>query len=190
MGQLDLLAVLLQDRVASLLSINALREDLSASHEAVDRWVRILENLYYCFRIRPFAAKKIKALKKDRKLYLWDWSLCRDSGSRFENLVASNLLKYCHFLEDTLGDDMELCFLRDNHKREVDFVVLRDGKPIFAVECKAGAQGIGRHIAYFSKRTEIPHFYQVHMGNDDYEISDLRTRVLPFTRFAAEVLQV
>jgi len=189
-GQLDLLAVLLQDRVASLLSINALREDLSASHEAVDRWVRILENLYYCFRIRPFAAKKIKALKKDRKLYLWDWSLCRDPGRRFENLVASNLLKYCHLLEDTLGDDMELCFLRDTHKREVDFVVLRDGKPIFAVECKVGAKGVSKPLAYFAKRTEIPRFYQVHMGHDDYEVADLRVRVLPFTRFAAVVLQV
>jgi len=62
-SQLDLLAVLLQDRVASLLSINSLREDLVASHEAVSRWVQILENLYYCFRIRPYAAKKIKALK-------------------------------------------------------------------------------------------------------------------------------
>ena len=189
-GQLDLLAVLLQDRVASLLSINALRGDLSASHEAVDRWVRILENLYYCFRVRPFAAKRIKALKKDRKLFLWDWSLCRDPGAKFENLVASNLLKYCHFHEDTQGDAMELCFLRDNHKREVDFVVLRDGKPVFGVECKTGAQSISKHIAYFSKRTEIPQFYQVHMGRDDYEISELRTRMLPLTRFAAEVLQV
>ena len=189
-SQLDLLAVLLQDRVASLLSINSLREDLSASHEAIDRWVRILENLYYCFRIRPFAAKRIKALKKDRKFYLWDWSLCRDPGSRFENLVAANLLKYCHFLEDTLGDDMELCFLRDNHKREVDFVVLRDGKPIFGVECKAGSRAAGRHLAYFAKRTEIPRFYQVHTGRDDYEIFDLRVRIMPFTRFAQEVLKV
>lgn len=189
-SQLDLLAVLLQDRVASLLSINSLREDLSASHEAVDRWVRILENLYYCFRIRPFAAKKIKALKKDKKLYLWDWSLCRDPGSRFENLVASNLLKYCHFHEDTQGDDMELCFLRDSHKREIDFVVLREGRPIFAVECKTGARGVSKYIAYYSRRTEIPCFYQVHLDHDDYELADLRARVMPFTRFAAEVLQV
>ncbi len=189
-SQLDLLAVLLQDKVASLLSINSLREDLSASHEAVDRWVRILENLYYCFRIRPYAAKKIKALKKDKKLYLWDWSLCRDSGGRFENMVASNLLKYCHFQEDTLGDAMELCFLRDNHKREVDFLVLRDGEPVFAVECKTGARSVSKHLAYFSKRTDIPFFYQVHRGTDDYEIADLRARLMPLTRFCKEVLQV
>lgn len=189
-SQLDLLAMLLQDRVASLLSINSLREDLSASHEAVDRWVQILENIYYCFRVRPFAASRIKALKKDRKLYLWDWSLCQQKGSRFENMVASNLLKYCHHLEDTLGDNMELCFLRDMQKREIDFVVLRNGSPIFGIECKTGEKNISKHVSYFSTRTEIPYFYQLHMGRDDYEIKDLRARVMPFTRFVASVLKV
>jgi len=189
-SQLDLLAVLLQDKVASLLSVNSLREDLAASHEAVSRWVQILENLYYCFRIRPYAAKRVKALKKDRKLYLWDWSLCQDPGGKFENLVASNLLKYCHFHEDTMGDEMELCFLRDNNQREVDFVVLRSGKPIFAVECKAGERGISKHLSYFSRRTDIPYFYQVHMGSDDYEVADLRMRVIPFVRFVSEVLMI
>ncbi len=189
-SQLDLLAMLLQDRVASLLSINGLREDLHASHEAVSRWVQIFENLYYCFRIRPYGPKKIKALKKDRKLYLWDWSLCQDRGGRFENLVASNLLKYCHYHEDVYGDAMELCFLRDNNQREVDFVVLRDGVPLFAVECKVGEKTVSKHLAYFAGRTDIPLFYQVHMGKDDYEIKDFRTRVLPFTRFAGEILKV
>ncbi|RWX49023.1 hypothetical protein VT98_10872 [Candidatus Electrothrix communis] len=105
-------------------------------------------------------------------------------------MVASNLLKYCHFQEDTLGDSMELCFLRDNLKREVDFVVLRDNVPIFAVECKTGTKSLSKHLAYFAERTDIPCFYQVHTGQDDYEIADLRVRVLPFTRFTEEVLQV
>lgn len=192
-SQLDLLAVLLQEKVASLLSINSLREDLSASHEAIDRWVQILENLYYCFRIRPYGPKgpkRIKALKKDRKLYLWDWSLCTSQGDRFENMVASNLLKYCHYHEDTNGDDMELCFLRDHQKREIDFVVLKNGKPLFAVECKTGAKNVSKHLAYFANRTEIPYFYQIHTGSYDYEIADLRVRIMPVTHFASEVLQV
>ncbi len=85
---------------------------------------------------------------------------------------------------------MELCYLRDRQKREVDFVVLRDRKLLFAVECKSGDKAISKHIAYFSKRTEIPYFYQVHSGIVDYEVAELRTRVLPFTRFAAEILKL
>nr|MBF0223770.1 ATP-binding protein [Desulfobulbaceae bacterium] len=148
-SQLEVLALLLQEKVASLLSINSLREDLSASHEAVDRWVTIFENIYYCFRIRPYGSKKINALKKDRKLFLWDWSLCVHEGARFENLVAANLLKYCHFVEDTSGEAMELCYLRDKNKREIDFVVLKNNQPVFAVEFKTGEGDVSKNISYF-----------------------------------------
>ena len=34
---------------------------------------------------------------------------------------------------------MELRYLRDTDKREVDFVVLKDSKPVFAVELKTFA---------------------------------------------------
>lgn len=189
-SQLDVLSILLQEKVGSLLSINSLREDLSASHEAVDRWVKIFENLYYCFLLSPYGSRRIKALKKDRKLYMWDWSLCKSAGARFENLVASNLLKYCHFMEDTQGDDMSLCYLRDKVRREVDFVVLKNRQPIFAVESKTGETDVSRHISYFASRTEIPFFFQVHQGVKDYEVSATRTRVLPFTTFAAEILKI
>lgn len=189
-GQLELLAAILPERVGALLSVNSLREDLAASHEAVERWITIFENLYYCFRLKPFTANRIKALKKDKKLYLWDWSLCRGEGPRFENLVASNLLKYCHYLEDTGGDAMELCYLRDQHKREVDFVVLQNRQPLFAVECKSGERGVGKALAYFAQRTAIPRFFQVHRGSKDYEIDEHRTRVLPFNTFAGQILKL
>lgn len=189
-SQLEVLAALLQEKVGSLLSINSLREDLSASHEAVDRWVTIFENLYFCFRIRPYGPKKINALKKDRKLFLWDWSLCVNPGPRFENMVASNLLKYCHFHEDTDGDTMELCFLRDKYKREIDFILLKNNRPIFAVECKTGDSDLSRNIKYFAQRTEIPFFYQVHLGSRDYEVKGSNARVLPFTTFAADILKI
>jgi len=61
--------------------------------------------------------------------YLWDWSLLPDHGPKFENFITSHLLKYCNFIEDTEGFSMELRFLRDTDKREVDFVVLKDGPP-------------------------------------------------------------
>lgn len=37
---------------------------------------------------------------------------------------------------------MDLRFLRDTDKRELDFVVLKDDKPLFAVECKSGEKQI------------------------------------------------
>ena len=107
-SQLGLLVEILPERVGSVLSINNLRNDLAVAFESVERWVTILENIYYCFRISPFGFPALRTAKKEKKLYLWDWSLCESHSARFENLVASNLLKHCHHLEDTEGDAMEL----------------------------------------------------------------------------------
>lgn len=179
---IERLAEALPDRVGSPLSINNLSHDLEVDFKTVRNWLIILDALYYSYRISPFGSAKIRAVKKEQKLYLWDWSLIREPGLRFENMVASHLLKYCHYLEDTDGDRMELRFLRDIDKREVDFVVMKDRKPIFAVECKTGENSLSPHIPYFLKRTQIPKFYQVHLGESHRAPLD-NVEILPFSTF-------
>ncbi len=110
---LELLVEELPRRVGSPLSVKNLKEVLDVAHETVDRWIRIFERLYVCFRIPLYGAPRIRAVKKEQKLYLWDWSATPEGGARLENLVACQLLKYCHFIEDTEGYRMELRFLRD-----------------------------------------------------------------------------
>ena len=173
--------------VGSPLSIRGLSTLLQVAHETAERWVSILERLYYCYRIPPYGSARIRAVRKESKLYLWDWSQAPEGGPRFENLVASHLLKYCHWLEDTEGARMELRFLRDHDKREVDFVVLRDGKPLFAVECKTGDRKVSPSAIYFKERTDIGHFYQVHVGKSDFIHADSGVRVLPFGTFCKEL---
>ncbi len=77
---------------------------------------------------------------------------------------------------------MELRFLRDFDGREVDFVVLKNKKPLFAVECKTGEKQASPHLKYFSDRTQIPKFYQVHLGTKSYFVTD-KIQVLPFSEF-------
>jgi predicted AAA+ superfamily ATPase len=185
-SQIELLVESLPSRICSPLSLKSLAEDLQVSQPTIARWVTILDNLYLTFRISPYGAPKIRAVKKEQKLYFWDWSQNEDAGAIFENLVASQLLKYCHFLEDTEGHKMELRFLRDTDKREVDFVVIQNKKPLFAVECKSGEKALSPHIKYFSERTNIPAFYQVHLGTKDYGAAT-SGRVLPFTKFCIEL---
>ncbi len=178
---IELLVDLLPSKVGSVLSIKSLQEDLEISPNTVSRWIQVLEMIYYCYRILPYGYKKIRAVKKSNKLYLWDWAEVEEKGPRFENMVASQLLKYCHVLEDSEGHDMELRFIRDIHLREIDFVVLKNKKPLFGVECKTGEKNISKHIKYFQTRTNIPKFYQVHLGTKDYQ--DGNIRVLPFEKF-------
>jgi predicted AAA+ superfamily ATPase len=179
------LVELLPGRVGSPLSVKSLCEDLQVDFKTAERWLQALENMYVCFRVPPYGAPKVRAVKKERKLYLWDWSSVEGPGPRFENLVASQLLKYCHWEEDTRGYAMELRFLRDTDRREVDFVVLRDRRPLFAVECKTGERAINPSIRYFSERTPIPRFYQVHLGERHFASGNIT--VLPFVRFCADL---
>jgi predicted AAA+ superfamily ATPase len=176
---------LLPERVGSPLSIANLRQDLEVDHKTVERWLQILENLYLSFRVAPFGAARIRAVKKERKLYLWDWSAVPGEGARFENLVASQLLKYCHHAEDVDGWRMDLRFLRDTDRREVDFVVLRGETPLFAVECKTGDAAVGPAVKYFADRTEIPRFYQVHRGKRHWATGKIT--VVPFGRFCRDL---
>lgn len=181
----SLLLELLPARVGSLLSLKSIAEDIQVSQPTIDRWLTELEHLYYCYRILPFGSPKIRAIKKTAKLYLWDWSEINNDGPRFENLVASQLLKSCHYLEDTEGDRYELRYLRDTDGHEVDFVVLKNKRPLYAVECKTGESSLSKSISYFKERLEIPEYYQVHLGKKDYG-SPKSGRVLPFHIFCSE----
>lgn len=183
-GQMELLSQILPDRVGSPLSINNLRQDLRVAFETAERWITIFENLYHCFRIAPLGFPPLRMALKEKKLYMWDWSLCQDPAIRFENLVASMLLKYCHHHEDWEGETMSLHFMRDARRREIDFVVVKNGEPLFAVECKSGERKLSKNIPYFAPRTDIPTFYQVHMGERDVEYPHHHARLLPLTTLA------
>lgn len=183
-SQLKLLANLLPLKVGNLLSIANLRQDLAVAFETAEKWVTIFENLYHCFRIQAYGLSMARAANKEKKLYMWDWSQVENEGAKFENLVASHLLKYCHFHQDYNGEKMDLHFYRDSNKRELDFLVLKNRKPLFAVECKTGEKNLSDNIKFFSKRLPIPHYYQVHLGQKHIENKEFKAEIIPFTDFA------
>lgn len=188
LSSMELLSTELPNRVGSPLSINSLREDLDVSFATVERWVQILERLFLVYRIMPFGSPKIRAVKKEKKLYFWNWAFVEHEGARWENMVAGHLLKYCDYMKDVHGEKMELRFLRDIDGREIDFVILQSGKPKMAVECKTGERGPSPWALYFKNRVNIPEFYQVHRGSRDYGHATKDIRVLPFTKFCSDIL--
>ena len=99
-------------------------------------------------------------------------------------MVASHLLTLCHFREDTEGHRMELRFLRDTDAREVDFVVMENRTPLFAVEVKTGEHSVSPAIRYFKQRTAIRRWYQVHLADKDTVVDGVR--ILPFATFCRE----
>lgn len=186
LDKVELLAEALPSRVGSPLSLKSLAEDLEVSDKTVKRWVQILDSLYYCYLIAPFGSPKIKAIKKAKKLYLWDWSQVEDPGCRFENMVASHLLKLCDYWQDVLGYKTELRYIRDESGKEVDFVVLRDRKPLFAVECKLSDTDISPSLLTFKAKLDIPKWYQVHMGSKSRQVAP-DFSILSFAKLCEEL---
>jgi predicted AAA+ superfamily ATPase len=169
LGTLELLILRLPELVGTPLSINALREDLQVSHKTVANWLAILERLYAVFRLPPLGAPRLRAVKKAQKHYHFDWSVVPDPARRFENLVASHLLKWVHFRQDTEGRDLELRYFRDVEGREVDFVVAERRKPLLLVECKAADTEIDKSLRYLKARFPDAEAWQVSMaGKKDY----------------------
>lgn len=169
LGNLELLMLRLPELVGSPLSINALREDLQVAHKTVGNWLAILERLYAIFRLSPFGAPRIRAVKKEQKHYHWDWTLVQDPALRFENLVASHLLKWVHHEQDTKGRDVELRYFRDTDRREVDFVIEERRRPLMLVECKWNDTEVDRGLRYLKARFPDCDAWQVSaIGRKDY----------------------
>ncbi len=161
-AQMEHLAESLRAQVGSNTSFTSLSKRIRIAIDTVRRWSEILQSLYYVFAVRPWSGNVPRSLTKEPKYYLHDWSSAEDPGARAENLIASHLLKAVHFWTDHGFGDYGLYYLRDRSKREVDFAVVKDGKPWMLVEVKRqGSKGISPSLHYFAKITGAPHVFQV-----------------------------
>lgn len=161
LSQVELLATLLPDKVGNPLSVQSLCEDVEVSHNTVTRWMKYLENLYYHFTIRPYSKRVIRSLKKEPKIYLYDWSEIDAIGPRFENLVASHLMKACHFWHDSGHGLWQLHYLRNKEKKEVDFLLTLKDKAILSIECKHVDTSFDPSVLSFAKQIGLKYHIQL-----------------------------
>lgn len=157
LSHVEELVELLVQRSGSLLSYNLLREDLQVALDSVRLWVGYLRRLYFIHLVRPYAGRLARALRREPKVYAWDWSEVAGEGERFENLVAGHLLKWCHFTQDWGHPPLDLHFVRDKEKREVDFLITLDRKPWMLIETKLSDTDPGPAIHYFAQRLRVKH---------------------------------
>ena len=123
---IELLVVLLKQRVASGVSYSNIARDLDRDPNTVKRWCLILENMYIIFRVLPYHDNVARSVLKEPKLYFYDIALVADEGARLENLVAVSLLKHLHWLSDTQGSAVQLNYCRTKDAKEIDFLCTID----------------------------------------------------------------
>jgi predicted AAA+ superfamily ATPase len=133
-----------------------------------------------------------RSLIKEPKMYLWDWSLVDDPGSRYENFISAHLYKAVHFWTDVGLGNYGLYFLRDKEKREVDFLVTKDNKPWFLVEAKSSNKlGISKNLYYYQEQIKAKHAFQVTMDMDYINIdcfSYTKPTIIPATTFLSQLV--
>jgi len=152
-AHLQMLLDALRARVSSLVVQANLATDLQVAPKTVKRWLELLEAMYLVFAIRPYAKNLPRSLQKPAKVYFFDnGDVIGDEGARFENLVATHLLKELQFLEDSTGDRWQLGYVRDKEKREVDFVTVCNGVVEELIEAKWADATPSPHLAYFAER--------------------------------------
>lgn len=172
-SKLELLMIRLPELVSSPLSIQSLAQDLQTSHKTISHWLDIYERLYAIFRIPPFGAPMLRAIKKSQKHYHYDWTLIEKDGSRFENMVAMHLLKWIQFENDTKARTLELRYFRDIDGREVDFIITEKTIPIMAIECKTSDGDVDKGLKYFKKHFPNCDAYQITLqGKKDFITSE------------------
>lgn len=175
-GQIQVLAELLISQAGQMVNYSTLAKAVNVSVDTICRWISTLESLFFCYRIRPWFRNVPKSLRKQPKLYLWDWSVLSDRGARNENFVASHLLKAVHWWTDIGLGTYELYYLRDKAKREVDFLVTRNGRPWFLVEVKStGTRELNPNLEYFWIKTKAEHAFQAafdlsYVGRDCFSV--------------------
>ena len=184
------LADLLAARVGGGANYASLAADLSVSPDTAKAWVSVLGSVYYCWTLQPWFKNVANSIRKQPKIYLWDWSLVRDAGPRNENFVASHLLKAVHWWTDSGLGDFGLYYLRTKQQKEVDFLITKDETPFMLVECKTSLnEPLSPALVECQKTRSVPYAFQVGIDAPasgveplEYEGTAIKVSALDFLR--------
>ena len=134
---IKLFAQMLRIRVGSPLSLASMARDLAVSPVTLKKYLDILEALFVVFVVRPWHDNIARSVLQAPKVYFYDTGLVEgDEGIRFENLMATALLKHVQWQHDVLGREAGLHYIRTKDDAEVDFVLSEKNQLTQLVECK------------------------------------------------------
>ncbi|MDP8265399.1 MAG: ATP-binding protein [Candidatus Aceula meridiana] len=153
---IETLFALVPSRVGSPLSMNNLAGDLGVAFDTVKNWLLLFDSFYLTFRISPWTAKISRSILKEKKIYLFNFPVIDNEGSRFENLVALELLRAVETWNDRGLGQFTLRYLRNKDKQEVDFLLVENNRPFLLVETKVSDGTPTSSLLTFQDLLNIP----------------------------------
>lgn len=130
------LLYLLAENQGSLISVHSLANQVRLSFKALTRYLDILEETFVNFRVASYSTHLGNELKKSCKTYLYDLgirnALVKDFSSVENRHDKGVLLESFVFLrlQTLLRPNTEIRFWRTRDGDEVDFILLKNRKPI------------------------------------------------------------
>jgi predicted AAA+ superfamily ATPase len=146
LDKVENLLFLMPTRITAPLSMANLAGELEVAHTTVKFWLEQLKRLYLLFPVAPWAKKVSRGLRREKKWYFLDWYYVPEESGRLENMVATYLYRVCLALTDMGLGDYQLYYLRTLDKKEIDFIVEANRKPILTVEVKLNDAQLSRAL--------------------------------------------
>jgi len=174
-GAIRMFAQMLRSRVGSPLSLASMARDLAVSPVTLKKYLDILEALYIVFVVRPYHHNIARSLLQSPKVYFYDTGLVDgDEGLRFENMVATALLKNVQWQHDTQGKEVALHYVRTKDGAEVDFAISDKGHLTHLVECKLSDEKPHKALQRFAQELAPVQAVQVvRNARHAYKMGDL-----------------
>lgn len=142
----------LRSKVGSTLAISNLAQEVQISPVTAKKWLKIFEQMYLIIIVNGYDKQLTRAVHKPIKIYFYDTGeVIGDEAQKLENLVATHLYKKLNFIEDYQGYKTRLYYAKDKNQKEVDFLVLVDGKITELIEVKLADETISPNLISFAQ---------------------------------------
>lgn len=191
--KLKSLAKFYLSNISSLTTFSSIEKFLGISADTIEKFSGYLETAYLVFFLKRFSFKVKEQEKSPRKVYAIDTGLANTIGFRFSENVG-RLAENIAFLElkrkQTINPELELYYWKDQHHREVDFVMKEKLKVKQLIQVcweLSRSETKNREIRALLKAMEEIKLKEALVITEDYEaeesIKDKKIRFLPLWKW-------
>lgn len=155
-------------RTSQEVNLTDLGKDVDIDRKTAEGWLSILVSSGLVYLLPPYSGNTVKRIIKRPKLYFMDtglacylalWNSPRTlelsamSGAMFENYVISEIIK--SYVNQGIDVRSRLCYYRDNNGKEIDLMILENGK-VYPMEIKKSADPGKNALKNFSILNSLP----------------------------------
>jgi len=175
---LEILYSLLPLKVGNPLSFSSLNRDVQVTVDSIKTWLEVFETHYLIFRISPWTYKISRAIKKDKKVYLFDYAQISNESTRFENMIGLELYRAILNWNDLGLGDFSMHYIRNKEKEEIDFLICKNHQPAVLIECKLSDENVSSSLIKFQNKLNVPAVQLVNKQHVGRIITNQKNKVL------------